>query len=549
MFKIRADIPMTDADGFAEVPSADQVAFSRRDWAVVAVAAAEAVLWSAVFWPPDLLAAASAVVPGLSSGGVPLPGVGLSLAFFAGFAAVIAIAGRNARIDRTTVPLLVACAAMGLFPAIYGDGLLRKMNVLVLWPLGTYTMFLVAGIWPGCGLAARSFAASIGRFFSALFGHLALPVRAARTAALLREAPRGGERAAEVSARRRAVAAGVGIAVALLAVALPLLASADAVFGSLFGDAWGALAALPRPDELLGRVALALAAGPFLFGLLWGFARGGRMAPAAGGAHGGARLQPVTASIALAALDAVYALFAVVQFVYLFGGAESAAMAGGYAAYARSGFFQLVAVAAVNVCVGLAAVRLTGGYAGPGGAAEPREGAVGPARVPRSVRALVCALVALTFVILASAAWRMSLYVGAYGLTLLRCLTYLGMAFAAVLLVTLAAKALRPATGFFRVFLLSGAALWIAFNVADPDAIIASYNVDSYLAGSLEELDVAYLDRLSPDADPVLERLRARSGESGDDGLAGLESVVRRAARIEAARGLPWQMQCLAYWR
>ena len=45
----------------------------------------------------------------------------------------------------------------------------------------------------------------------------------------------------------------------------------------------------------------------------------------------------------------LYALFAAVQFEYLFGGAEAAAMEGGWAEYARSGFMQLVIVAAVNL--------------------------------------------------------------------------------------------------------------------------------------------------------------------------------------------------------
>lgn len=48
-------------------------------------------------------------------------------------------------------------------------------------------------------------------------------------------------------------------------------------------------------------------------------------------------------------LCALYALFAAVQFIYLFGGREAVAMRGGYAQYARNGFFELVVICALNL--------------------------------------------------------------------------------------------------------------------------------------------------------------------------------------------------------
>ena len=119
----------------------------------------------------------------------------------------------------------------------------------------------------------------------------------------------------------------------------------------------------------------------------------------------------------LAVLDVLYAFFLAVQCAALFGGADYLAQVGiSYASYARSGFFQLVAVAAVNLACLLACLALCKG-----------EG-----RGLRMVQVLGTLLVAASGVLLVSALWRMNLYVGAYGLSFKRVLTYWGTIFLAI---------------------------------------------------------------------------------------------------------------------
>ena len=192
-------------------------------------------------------------------------------------------------------------------------------------------------------------------------------------------------------------------------------------------------------------------------------------------------------------LNAVYALFSYIQFANLFGGAAHAAMAGGYAEYARSGFFQLVAVAGFNLLALSAALRASRGA---------------------WMRAMSALLIAATAVLLASAFWRMRLYIGAFGLTVLRALTLWGMlAIAAMLAVAAAALFVRK----FRAgpaALACLIALWVGLNAVDLDALVVEYNVEAYLSGRLETLDADYLRGL-PGGDEALARLENRPDSAG----------------------------------
>lgn len=105
--------------------------------------------------------------------------------------------------------------------------------------------------------------------------------------------------------------------------------------------------------------------------------------------------------VILIAVDVLFTLFAVVQVLYLFGGADTLAAVGmTFSDYARQGYFQLVGV------VALAGLLLLGAH-----------------EVMGRTRAFVVAAMALlilTGLILASAAFRLGLYQGAYGWTELR---------------------------------------------------------------------------------------------------------------------------------
>ena len=278
----------------------------------------------------------------------------------------------------------------------------------------------------------------------------------------------------------------------LLGVVLFLLSSADALFDLLAGRAINFV--VDHFGSLLGRLFLGAVAAPFLFSLCYTLRRGRDVLgkPAAGEEKAPWRADPAIPVTAVAVLDLVYLLFVGVQFYALFGGRAYLEQTGlTYAEYARSGFFQLVWVSCINLCVVVAAVHFC-----------RREG-----KLWQALRLLSSGLVALSGVMLVSACRRMSLYVGEYGLSFKRALTYWGMAMLLIFFAGAALKIWKRDFGFFRVLFAAGLAGWLVLNFANVDAIVARYNVRAYQTGALEWLDVRYLARLSCAVVPALETL------------------------------------------
>jgi hypothetical protein len=217
----------------------------------------------------------------------------------------------------------------------------------------------------------------------------------------------------------------------------------------------------------------------------------------------------------LAALDLLFFAFVLVQLRYLFGGRDLVAARAGltYAEYARHGFFELVAVAVLVLPLLLVVNGVVRG--------RPRQ--VG------AIRVLSAALVALVFVVMASALERMWLYQREYGLTELRIYATGVILWLAVVFVWLGATVLRGRPRAFAIgTLAAGFVASAAINVVDPDALIARTNL------SRPQVDIAYLGRLSDDAIPTLLRR-----------LPSLEPSLRRPLAVALLtrdeRGGGWQ--------
>ncbi len=386
------------------------------------------------------------------------------------FGAVLAVLGKRARCGAGSVFCVAASLALGLGCAIYQSGAFLVMNCFVILFVAAMGTFALSGrLSPG---KARAVPDTIILSFAAFFTRLGKPFRA------LGRVSRGGRRQAGTALLA------VLIAVPVLAAVLWLLSSADAVFAELFRG----IRLNGPPEDAVMRVVRALVLAPFLASALY-FIREDppKAAPAKPDRDKRAALfLPVTAL-----LDIVYIIFCYVQIKYLFGGESEASMSGGWAEYARSGFFQLVVITFIDlglVLLGTDEKR----FAGPGG---------------KALWAAFALLLALTAVILVSAFRRMGLYIGVYGMSVLRLLTLWAMAVIAVSLLAAAWKLVRPGFGSFRVMGIFALALWCALNLAGPVRMIADYNVDQYLAGALEDVDTWYLNALGPDAHGALARL------------------------------------------
>jgi hypothetical protein len=156
-----------------------------------------------------------------------------------------------------------------------------------------------------------------------------------------------------------------------------------------------------------------------------------------------------------------YALFTYVQFTYLFGGTLPVDLT--YSEYARDGFGQFVAVTMINFT--LLGVSLS--------KSEPG----------RAIKALQTLLIAASLIVLASAAWRMLLYVGAYGLTIRRVLPLWLMIYFVFLAVVGVVRVYRERTPFLRIGAFALAYWYAAFLCIDWNTVMHTFNLAKGFAG------------------------------------------------------------------
>lgn len=278
-----------------------------------------------------------------------------------------------------------------------------------------------------------------------------------------------------------AVAMGLLLAIPFVLVFGALFASADPLFskaiGSLIGIELG-----PLVSHLILTMVLSWAAA----GYLWTHATSRRVtAPALPAV----RLAPIQITMILGATAVVFALFVVVQAGSLFGGEAFVRNQTGltYAEYARRGFFEIILAAGLS----LPLIYVAPFAAGP---MDGRSAAV--------LQALMAVQLGLTALVLASAVWRLALYVRTYGLTEDRLYGSAVLLWIAATVAVFALTVLRgqPNGAVFGT-IIAAVTVLVALNLVNPTALIARYNLSHQ---ERRAADVKYLARLGADAVPVL---------------------------------------------
>lgn len=231
---------------------------------------------------------------------------------------------------------------------------------------------------------------------------------------------------------------------------------------------------------------------------------------------------PLTILAAVLPLLFIYVIFFISQWQYYISGFTGVLPETfSYAEYAREGFFQLCTVSVINLVV-LVLVSLF-----------LRRAADRP---PMLWKGLALVYAVFTLVLISTALAKMAMYIDYYGLTPKR-------VYATWMMVVLAIVFILIGVGQFvsklRLVVTSLAVCVICFaglSVANVDGIIAAYNVDRYLDGSLETVDMAAMDELGDAAVPELVRLAEAMEETGvtvDNGE--LYDELTACLRIEAA--------------
>ncbi|MEO3947842.1 DUF4173 domain-containing protein [Gorillibacterium sp. CAU 1737] len=443
---------------------------------------------------------------------------------------------------------LAAALLLALSYTLFANSVFRVLNVPVLAALLVYHSLL---------LRQDGFLHKKGsKWLTALlYAGIGAPIRRLLVPAqLIGKRIRFGKKENTSASQARKLLLGLALALPVLLFVLMLLASADPVF-----DSW--LSAFPEwlgrlsLGEGVGRSVFALVIAWYLFCFFWGLVLEKRTAsldPEAEHADGQKtkqgqkgtlfeeeahlhdglgipKLDPLVAAGFLGAVNVLYLLFAIVQFAYLFGGAQGLLPEGVvYADYARQGFAELVLVAAINLTILLAGFKVI---------------APGSPVMDRVRRLLFGLLVLCTLVMLISAYTRLSLYEDAYGYTMLRLLVHGFMLYLGVFFLLALARIWRERLELSKLFAVTTLLACLVMTYANLDERIARNNTDRYERTG--KIDAAYLGGLSSDAYPVLSKFQAEHPEI--EGL--LQAVHEIKQRAQAATHQGWPSWNYSHWK
>jgi len=192
------------------------------------------------------------------------------------------------------------------------------------------------------------------------------------------------------------------------------------------------------------------------------------------------KLEPMIANTVLVLISVVYVLFCIIQIFSLFLGKMQLPAGYTYARYAREGFFQLLFVCMINVCLVLFFM--------------------GCFRENGLKKILLTVISGCTYVMIASSAFRMCLYIQNYRLTFLRVFVLWMLVLIGVLLGGIVAQIYRQTFPLFRYMIVVVTIAVFAFGIVRPDYWIAKYDITHMPQRENESL----LPYLSTDAAPVI---------------------------------------------
>lgn len=282
------------------------------------------------------------------------------------------------------------------------------------------------------------------------------------------------------NARKRAkfvyILIGVVVAIPLLFVMISLLSSADQIFGDAV-------------ETLLGNIFLswdaiwflvfAFAALLFTYGIIVAAPFGSRH-------HRQAKAEthePIIAITAMGLLTLVYLLFSVIQILYLFTNNMSLPDDMTYAEYARQGFFQLMFVSVLNVILVLICHAIF--------------------RKSTVLNIVLTIMSACTYVMIASSALRMTMYIKAYDLTYMRILVFAALAVLAVVLAGVIVRIYTDRFPLVRYSMFVIVTVYIIVSFLRPAYLVARYNLENQ---NPKDVDFRYVTSLGADgAEEVYE--------------------------------------------
>jgi len=315
---------------------------------------------------------------------------------------------------------------------------------------------------------------------------------------------------------------GILISVPILAIIIWLLSSADIVFKNLFLNI--------NISKIIKHFFVIITVSVYTICFLWVLIKAfnERQRSTYGEIKWKLFFDPVILLTLLVLINAIYAVFSIIQFAYLFGGSSFVLPSSyTYAEYARRGFFELVIVSVINFGILLFGITFV---------------KKDNKRIFAAIKAFLTLLVIFTFILLVSAFYRMLVYEQAYGFTYLRIFVQTFMIMLFFLFIINIIYIWYPNLPIIKSYFIISLAIYIIMNFANVDVIIAKSNINRYFETG--QIDMVYLKGLSYDAVPEMQRLLIsvkNSSDSEEKQIAGeiIEYFNERKLDLEDQKS--WQ--------
>lgn len=202
---------------------------------------------------------------------------------------------------------------------------------------------------------------------------------------------------------------------------------------------------------------------------------------------------PIIGIVVNGILSLVYMLFCSIQVLFLFGGTMELPAGYTYAEYAREGFFELLTVGILNFIIVLVTMSLF--------------------KNNKLLKAILTIMCLCTFIMIASSALRMIMYIRYYYMTFTRVLVLWTLLVLFLLFVGVIMSVYIEKFNLFHYCTVIVTVFYIALSFARPDYLIAKINItalnqnetqtEGFFLGD-SQVDMNYLIRLSADAAPVI---------------------------------------------
>lgn len=281
---------------------------------------------------------------------------------------------------------------------------------------------------------------------------------------------------------------GLAIAVPLVIILICILASADVIFDNMINDAIELLRLENIINNFIGLTAM------LLIGYMVPYAFSKHICNSNTEVKEGNLLsaKPIIPTIVTAAIAFVYGIFSVVQIVYLFMGKGELPEGYSYAEYAREGFFQLLAVSIFNILIILVCIELF--------------------KEKKRLKVILTIISVCTFIMIASSAYRMSMYIDEYGLTITRVFVLWALVVISLIMLGFLCKIYIQKIDMFKYGMVVVALCFVVLSLSRIDYHIAKYNLNIYKEMNSvykddffsSYVDYRYIYNLSADAAPIV---------------------------------------------